>query len=125
MTDRVIPQCRLMDPDRLQVTVQDDIVTLPGRPENDQSAETSSRPAGTSRALSPSWTSWALRTTIYTRPHPDNACFTSLWSVPEEHAGMVDLGADGDPDQSLSHQQRGGARRCASKAASRGDRYLQ
>jgi len=36
MTDRVIPQCRLMDPDRLQVTVQDDIVTLPGRPENDQ-----------------------------------------------------------------------------------------
>ncbi len=24
----------------------------------------------------------------------------------EEHARIVDLGADGDPDQSLSHQQR-------------------
>jgi hypothetical protein len=29
------------------------------------------------------------------------------------HAGMVDLGADGDPDQSLSHQQRIGDPACS------------
>jgi CBS domain-containing protein len=36
VTDRVIPQGFPMDPERLQVTVQDGIVTLSGRPETGQ-----------------------------------------------------------------------------------------
>jgi hypothetical protein len=39
-----------------------------------------------------------LRTTSCTRPHPHDACFTRFGVISEEHAGMVDLGAGGDPD---------------------------
>jgi hypothetical protein len=51
----------------------------------------------TSTASSPPETSWALRTTASTRRHPDDAYFISPEVSSEEHAGMVDLGADGDP----------------------------
>ena len=78
VTDRVILQGLLMDPDRLQVNRPRGIVTCPAGRKTTRSAETSSRPSGTSRTSSPSGTSGALRTTICTRPHPDDTCFTSL-----------------------------------------------
>jgi hypothetical protein len=79
VTDRMIPQGLLMDPDRLQVTARDGIVTLSGRAENDQVGtdiiEAVRHIEGAVAAWGPAGP-W--RRATCTRPHPDHACFTSL-----------------------------------------------
>jgi BON domain len=110
MTDRVILQGLLMDPDRLQVTAQDGIVTLSGRPENDQVGTYMIEAAQHTEGVVAVWDQLgpadhhAHRHILMTRVSPRFRVSS------EEHAGTVDLGADGDPGQSLSHQQYFGAR---------------
>ena len=51
VTDRVIPQGLLIDPDRLQVTTQDGIVTVSDRPETTRSSPAKIRRSGGTRTL--------------------------------------------------------------------------
>jgi hypothetical protein len=54
-------------------------------------------PSGTSKASSPSVASWALRTTICTGHIKMTRVSPRFVASSEEHAGMIDVGADSDP----------------------------
>ncbi len=59
---------------------QDSIVPMSGRLETGQARRNISQAVRHIERSSPPQTSWALRTTACTRPHPHDTCFTSLWS---------------------------------------------
>jgi hypothetical protein len=93
VTDRVILQGLLMDPGRLQVTVQDGIVTLSGRPENDQVSRDSIEAVRHIEGVVAVWDQLgpcgrpsAHGHILMTRASP------RFGASSEKHAGMVDHG---------------------------------